>query len=83
MKEYTTFLNAQALLQRRFDRLSGKGRNLLSLLPHPKLGVVLVGGPRNEDAQVPPQTRNGLNAALRSAARAERALQAKMEREAR
>lgn len=81
MNEYDHFLRAQALLQRRFNRVSGRGLNLLSLLPNPKTArAVLVGGARNPSGAIPASTRQGIDAALKSAVRAEIRLQKAMSR---
>lgn len=73
---------AQQELQRRFQRIAGnQGQNLLSLLPRPNYNeLILVGGSRNRAAKVPAQTRQSLNAALKSAIRAQRAFQQAYER---
>lgn len=68
MSSYDSLQRASNLLGKRFQTISHGGR-FDAILPKPRVGLVLVGGPRNRSGAIARQTRDGLTAAFRSAVR--------------
>jgi hypothetical protein len=74
--EYDRFVAAQNMLGARFQKVS-RGHKFDAMLPKPRVGLILVGGPRNRYAKIPAGTRRGLTAAFKAVVRAQKALEAK------
>lgn len=70
MSAFDDYTDKTQLLQRRFNAISRFGQ-LDAMLPKPRVGLVLVGGPRNRSGSIPAETQSGLNAAFKACIRAE------------